>query len=187
MVTAGIFALQGDVSEHVKIVESLGYPVRLIRNPEDLEQVTHAIVPGGESTTFGKLAHLNGLDAMLISKAKEGMRIFGTCAGMIMLSKGIVRYENQPTWRLMDIAVKRNAYGRQLQSTITDIEVKGIGTMNVAFIRAPIIATAGKDVDILAYDWNSNIILARQGNILAGAFHPEITGDPRLHEMFMNM
>lgn len=187
MVTAGVFALQGDVSEHVKIIEHLGHRVELIRNPEDLDPVSHIIIPGGESTTFGKLAHQNGLDQAIISRVSKGMPVFGTCTGMIMLSKEIVGYGNQPTWGLMDIVVERNAYGRQLQSTVADIDVKGIGMMSVAFIRAPIITSVGKDVDILAYDWNSNIILARQGNMLAGSFHPEITGDTRLHEMFMDM
>ncbi len=187
MVKVGIFALQGDVSEHANMVKRLGYEVVYVRNPEDMNSVERFIIPGGESTVFAKLSAQNGLDAEIINRVKSGMPVFGTCAGMILLSSGVEQYPNQPTWNLMNIKVRRNAYGRQLQSEITDIQVEDIGVMSVAFIRAPIITEAGENVKILAYDDKSNIILAREKNILAGAFHPEITGDTRLHEYFMKM
>ncbi len=185
MVRVGVFALQGDVSEHVSVLTKLGCEVCYVRNPKDLDEIERLIIPGGESTVFAKLSHGNNLDKKICERVQSGMPIFGTCAGMILLSKGIVGFPNQPTWGLMDIKVKRNAYGRQLQSSIKDIEVNGIGTMNVAFIRAPIITSIGDGVEILAKDKESNIILARERNMLAGAFHPEITGETRLHEFFL--
>jgi len=187
VVTVGVFALQGDVSEHVKICLRLGCAVKLVRNPSDLVGADRLIIPGGESTTFGKLATRCGLDAEIKRLACEGMPMFGTCAGMIMMGKSIDGYPDQPTWGIMDITTSRNAYGRQLQSHITDIEIEGIGSVSVAFIRAPIITSVGKGVQILAKDSASDIVCAKENSNLVASFHPEITGDVRVHEMFMRL
>lgn len=183
----GVFALQGDVSDHVYIIELLGHKPVMVRNPEDLAQIDCIVLPGGESTTFGKLAARNGLDKELIAKVNSGMPIFGTCAGLIMMAQEIDGYKDQPTWKLMNVTVKRNAYGRQLDSRVESIKVEGMGEAEVAFIRAPYITKTGANVKILSYDRDGNIVFVREDHKLGAAFHPEITKDVSIHKYFIDV
>lgn len=181
----GVFALQGDVIQHVRILKGLGAEVIEVRNPADLNPCEGLIVPGGESTTFWKLASRCELDAEIIKRVNAGMPIFGTCAGLIMMAKELDGYPDQPTWKLMDVVVRRNAYGRQLQSTVEDIEIAGIGKVDVAFIRAPFIVSTGQNVKVLAKDGNGNIVFVEENNKMGAAFHPEMTGNPAVHQLFL--
>jgi 5'-phosphate synthase pdxT subunit len=184
-VRVGVFALQGDVVQHVRVLNALGCETVEVRNPGDLGQCEGLVVPGGESTTFGKLASRCGLDLEIIRRANAGMPIFGTCAGLIMMAKELVDYPEQPTWKLMDVTVRRNAYGRQLQSAVEDIEIEGVGKANVAFIRAPFVTRTGPNVKVLAKDAQGNIVFVEEGNKLGAAFHPEMTGNLAVHRMFI--
>lgn len=181
----GVFALQGDVIQHIKILKNLGVEVVEVRNPQDLNLCEGLVVPGGESTTFWKLASRCGLDAEIIKRVSTGMPIFGTCAGLIMMAKELEGYPDQPTWKLMDIVVRRNAYGRQLQSSVEDVEIEGIGKVNVAYIRAPYIVSVGPNVKVLAKDCQGNIVFVEENNKLGAAFHPEMTGNPAVHRLFL--
>lgn len=182
---AGVFALQGDVIQHVRVLKSLGAEVVEVRNPGDLNLCDGLVVPGGESTTFGKLASRCGLDVEIIKRVNDGMPIFGTCAGLIMMAKELDGYPDQPTWKLMDVTVRRNAYGRQLQSSVEEIEIEGNGKVDVAFIRAPFITRVGQNVRVLAKDGRNNIVFVEEGNKLGAAFHPEMTGNLAVHRMFL--
>ncbi|MCE5176022.1 MAG: pyridoxal 5'-phosphate synthase glutaminase subunit PdxT [Caldisericales bacterium] len=183
----GIFALQGDVAEHIKAIEASGCTPVQVRNSQDLDNLSGLVLPGGESTTFWKLSNRIGLDKKIISLAKEGFPIFGTCAGLIMMSHDIEGYPNQPTWDIMDITVRRNAYGRQLESHVETIHAKDIGDVSVAFIRAPFITRVGEKVEVLSCDREGNIVFVRQGNFLGAAFHPEMTGDIKIHNFFCDI
>jgi 5'-phosphate synthase pdxT subunit len=185
--TIGVLAYQGDVREHLQILEALGVPAREVRTLADLDQVGGLIVPGGESTVIGKLASRYGLLEPLRRRAQAGFPVLGTCAGMIFLAK---RVEGPPQDLLgvMDVAVRRNAFGPQIFSFEAEVDVKGIdgGPVPAAFIRAPWITEAGPEVDVLA-EYDGRIVAARQGNLLATAFHPELTGDTRLHRAFADL
>jgi len=188
-VTIGVLAYQGDVREHLRALGALGAGVaaREVRTLADLDQVGGLIVPGGESTVIGKLADRYGLLAPLRQRAASGFPIFGTCAGMIFMARTV---EGPPQHLLgvMDVAVRRNAFGPQVCSFETEIDVKGIdgGPIAAAFIRAPWITEAGPDVDVLA-ELDGRVVAARQGNLLATAFHPELTGETRLHRAFADL
>jgi pyridoxal 5'-phosphate synthase pdxT subunit len=183
----GVLALQGDVIEHIKMLQGLGVDAVEVRTPEDLARVDALIIPGGESTTIGKLAVEYGLDRAIPRRVKEGMPVYGTCAGMIALSKEAQNGE-PPLLRLMNITVRRNAYGRQVDSFETDLDVPALGDppLHAVFIRAPVIENVGADVDVLA-SLGGKPVLARQANILVSAFHPELTADDRVHRYFVNM
>lgn len=183
----GVLALQGDVIEHVKMLQSLGVEALEVRTPEDLAKVDALIIPGGESTTIGKLAVEYGLDRAIPARVKAGMPVYGTCAGMIALSKEAHNGE-PPLLRLMDITVRRNAYGRQVDSFETDLEVPALGPapLHAVFIRAPLIEGVGPGVEVLA-SLGGRPVLARQGNMLVSAFHPELTADARVHRYFVEM
>lgn len=183
----GVLALQGDVIEHVKMLRRLGAEAIEVRTPEDLAKVDALIIPGGESTTIGKLAAEYGLDKAIPARVKDGMPVYGTCAGMIALSKQAGGGE-PPLLRLMNITVRRNAYGRQVDSFETDLEIPAIGgrPVHAVFIRAPEIEDVGPDVLVLA-SLNGKPVLARQGNMLVSAFHPELTDDDRVHRYFVEM
>ncbi len=180
----GVFALQGDVREHAEILRLIGCEPVEVRNPKDLDGTEGLIIPGGESTTFWKLSLRSGLDKTIINLGKSGYPIFGTCAGLIMMAHEIEGFSNQPTWDIMDITVRRNAYGRQLESHVESIKVAGIGKVLVAYIRAPIITRIGHGVQVLAKDKDGNIVFVRQGNLFGAAFHPEITRDVKIHKFF---
>ena len=157
-------------------------PVKL---PEDLEEANGLIIPGGESTTIGNLMQRYGLDREIIKKHKEGMAIYGTCAGAILLAKDIVGSE-QPRLNLLDISVKRNDYGRQIDSFEAELDIENIGKFNGIFIRAPIIEKVNNNVKVLS-EFNNKPVLIQKDNILAGTFHPELTDDKRVHEYFVGM
>jgi pyridoxal 5'-phosphate synthase pdxT subunit len=183
----GVLALQGDVIEHVKMLRRLGVEAVEVRTPADLANVDALIIPGGESTTIGKLAAEYGLDRAIPARVREGMPVYGTCAGMIALSKE-ARGGAPPLLRLMNITVRRNAYGRQVDSFETDLQIPALGgpPLHAVFIRAPMIESIGPDVEVLA-SLNGKPVLARQGNMLVSAFHPELTADDRVHRYFVEM
>jgi pyridoxal 5'-phosphate synthase pdxT subunit len=188
----GVLALQGDVREHVSALESLSADVVLVRLPEDLANVDALVFPGGESTTVSMLLHSAGLFTPIARRLKAGMPALGTCAGMILLARTVLdgRPDQFPLGGI-DIAVRRNAFGRQIESFETDLVVKEIegGTMHAVFIRAPIVEAFGKDVIVLAEvaleDGTVHPVVCREGRVTVASFHPELSGDARLHHLVM--
>jgi len=190
-----VVGVQGDVEEHVlsarRALERLGIKGEAIatRKHGVVSESDAVIIPGGESTTISKLIFREGIADEIIQLAKDGRPVMGTCAGLILLSKHgdeQVKKTKTKLLKLMDIWVKRNAFGRQRESFQVNVEVKGIGYFDAVFIRAPAITKVGEDVDILA-KYNEYIIAARQKNILGLSFHPELTEDTRAHEYFIKM
>lgn len=181
----GVLALQGAFIEHEKMLGSLGADTVQVRLPGQLEGLDGLVIPGGESTTMGKLMHEFGLFEPILNKASNGMPVFGTCAGLIMLSKRI-NGSSQPRLGLMDMTVERNAFGRQVESFETDLKIEVLGQepFRAVFIRAPYILEVGDNVQILS-EYDGKIVAARQGRFLAAAFHPELTNDNRLHKYFL--
>ena len=181
----GIFALQGAFLEHRQALEKLGVETTEIRKRAHFcDRLDGVILPGGESTVQGKLLKDEGLFAPLKEAIEGGMPVFGTCAGLILLAKKLTNDEN--VWLgTMNVSVKRNAYGRQLGSFRADLETAHIGAYPAVFIRTPYIESAGKGVEVLA-EHEGKIVAARQANMLATAFHPELTSDLRIHEYFCN-
>jgi 5'-phosphate synthase pdxT subunit len=186
MVKIGVLALQGAVAEHIRAIEKAGAEGVVVKRTEQLDELQGMIIPGGESTTIGKLMRTyNFIDAMK-SFYKQGKPIFGTCAGLIVIAKRIAGQEDAHL-ELMDITVARNAFGRQRESFETDLPVKGIDErVRAVFIRAPLIQEVGQDVEVLA-TYNDQIVAAQQGNLLAASFHPELTDDYRMHAYFLDM
>jgi 5'-phosphate synthase pdxT subunit len=188
----GVLAMQGDYDAHVRAVEAAGGETFLVRTPDEVARADALILPGGESTTIGKLMARYGLDAAIKQAHAEGTPIYGTCAGMILLAKTIASGEKrggQSTLGLMDIGVARNAFGRQVDSFEADIDaprVAGTEPVRGVFIRAPYVAEAGPGVEVLGR-YQDRVVLVRQGNVLASAFHPELTGDARVHTYFLKM
>ncbi len=187
----GILALQGDVIEHVRAIGAAGgHPVP-VRRQAELEAVDGLIIPGGESTTIWKLAEIFDLVEPLRKRIADGMPVFGSCAGMIMLATDLVdRASGQQTFGAIDMTVRRNAFGRQADSFESDITVTGLGEepFRAVFIRAPWVESTGRDVEILATESRTGRIVAvRQGPALATAFHPELTQDVRVHKIFIDM
>lgn len=183
----GVLAIQGAFREHRKILERLGVEVIDVRSKEDLQGIKGLIIPGGESTAIGKQLEIDGFGDRIVEMAEEGCPVFGTCAGMILLSKRIDQ-SRQYSLGLIDTLVKRNAFGRQVASFEADLPVKGLEgkDLRAVFIRAPYILEAGPQVDVLA-EYAGKIVFVRQGNILASSFHPELTEDTRVHEYFLSM
>lgn len=183
----GVLALQGAFREHIEALRSLGVDTVEVRLPEQLEGLDGLIIPGGESTAIGKLAVKYGLQEAITRFAKEGKPIYGTCAGMIMLSNNVGR--DQPLLGLMDIKVERNAFGRQLDSFETDLAIPALGEkpFPAVFIRAPRIESVGEGVEILSRLDNNTPVAARQGNMIVTAFHPELTDDLRWHRYFLSL
>jgi 5'-phosphate synthase pdxT subunit len=185
----GVLALQGDFAEHIAMLARLEVATRQVRLPEQLEGLDGLIIPGGESTTIGKLAAAYGLMEPLRRFGAE-KAIWGTCAGAIFLSKDIRR--PQPLLGLMDIVVARNAFGRQVDSFETDLQVPVLeqvapegGLYHAIFIRAPLIESVQADARVLSQLEDGRIVAAQQGRLLATAFHPELTGDDRFHRYFL--
>jgi 5'-phosphate synthase pdxT subunit len=187
----GVLALQGDVPEHVRALASVGATPVAVRTPDQLDQVDGLIIPGGESTTMWRLATAFGLMAPLRKRIEAGLPAFGSCAGMIMLADRLVDgVAGQETVGGIDMAVRRNAFGRQVDSFERDIELPGIAgpPLHAVFIRAPWVEWAGPDVEVLGTDPGTDRIVAvRQGHLLATAFHPELTPDRRLHQLFVDI
>ena len=185
----GILALQGAFEEHAKVLEKLGVVSVEIRNLDDFQQVqsdlSGLILPGGESTTMGKLLRDQQMLIPIREAILSGLPVFGTCAGLILLAKEIVSQEESHL-ATMDIVVERNAYGRQLGSFYTEAECKGVGQIPMTFIRGPIISSVGEGVEILA-TVDNQIVAAQEKNMLVTSFHPELTDDVRLHQYFINM
>lgn len=188
-VRIGVLGLQGDYAKHLKTLQKLkGVEAGIVRMPDELDSCDGLILPGGESTTVGKLMDRYGVDKAIRKRVAEGMTVFGTCTGMILLSKDI-EGSDQHRLGLMDTTVRRNAFGRQVDSFEIDLEIPGIsgGPVRAIFIRAPFITQAKADAKILAKLETGEIIMVRQGNCLAAAFHPELTDDTRVHNYFVQM
>lgn len=188
MTKIGILALQGDFEEHEQVLKELGVETGQIRNRQDWEaniDLDGLILPGGESTVMGKLLHDLDLFEPIKGKFEEGLPVFGTCAGLILLAKIIVGDQTKHL-ASMDISVARNAYGRQLGSFVTNADFKGIGEIPMIFIRGPIIETVGPAVEVLS-QVNGAIVAAKEKQMLVTSFHPELTGDTRVHAYFLEM
>ena len=185
----GILALQGAFAEHEKVLDQLGVESFEIRNLDDFQQyqsdLAGLILPGGESTTMGKLLREQDMLIPIRETILSGLPVFGTCAGLILLAKEITSQEESHLGT-MDMVVERNAYGRQLGSFYTEAECKGVGSIPMTFIRGPIISSVGEDVEILA-TVDNQIVAAQEKNMLVTSFHPELTDDVRLHQYFINM
>jgi 5'-phosphate synthase pdxT subunit len=184
----GVLALQGAFREHISMLGQEGANGVEVRLPEQLEGLEGLILPGGESTSIGKLAVEYGLVDGIARMAREGQPIWGTCAGMILLAKS-AGHLDQPLLGLMDIAVRRNAFGRQVDSFEADLSIPALGrkAFRGIFIRAPLIEKIGEQVEVLARLPEDGIVAVRQGNLLATAFHPELTTDTRFHRYFLAM
>ncbi|MBT2493174.1 pyridoxal 5'-phosphate synthase glutaminase subunit PdxT [Streptomyces sp. ISL-96] len=185
----GVLALQGDVREHLVALAVADATARPVRRPEELAEVDGLVIPGGESTTMSKLATLFGMHEPLRERIKDGMPVYGTCAGLIMLADKILDPRSgQETFGGIDMIVRRNAFGRQNESFEAGVEVAGIadGPVEGVFIRAPWVESVGARVEVLA-EHDGHIVAVRQGNALATSFHPELTGDHRVHELFTEM
>lgn len=204
MTVVGVLALQGDVREHRRIMESLGARTVAVRRPTDLEEVDALIIPGGESTTIDKLLRAFELAEPLRERIKRGMPAYGTCAGMILLADRVVGgTDDQQTLGGIDMTVRRNAFGRQVDSFEVDLAFpapargetasadEGGRLTHVAFIRAPWVDDVGTGTQVLARvaggPADGRIVAVRQGTLLATAFHPEITGDERVHRLFLDI
>ena len=181
----GVLTLQGDFALHVSHLERCGARVVTVRYPQDIPALTGLVIPGGESTTIGKLMDRHGLLPVLRRSIAEGLPVYGTCAGAILLAARIAE-SDQHRIGVMDITVSRNAYGRQVDSFEADLAVPTLGTRHLrgVFIRAPIVKQVGPDVEVLCR-FEGQPVLMRQGNLLAGTFHPELTDDLRLHDYFV--
>lgn len=186
----GVLALQGDFEAHLKVLAELGVDGRAIRLPEQLAEIDGIIIPGGESTTIGKLMVIYGLHEVLQEKIKEGVPVWGTCAGLILLSKETDNaLAGQPLLASMNIRVRRNAFGSQRESFETDLSVPAIGEapFHAFFIRGPSIESVGPEVEVLATLDDGTIVAVRQGPLLGTAFHPEVSGDTRIHQYFLRI
>jgi 5'-phosphate synthase pdxT subunit len=184
----GVLALQGDFAEHRKMLERLGADVVEVRLPGDLEGLDGLVIPGGESTTIGKLLVDFGLLDPLRERVRAGLPTLGTCAGAIVLAKDVGGLD-QPLVGAMDLRVRRNAFGRQLQSFEADLPMAALGgrPVRAIFIRAPAIESVGPDAEVLARLEDGTIVAARQGHLVATAFHPELTDDERFHAYWLSL
>lgn len=182
----GVLALQGAVAEHIRSLEAAGAEAVAVKRVEQLEELQGLVIPGGESTTIGKLIRNYGFMEAIKDFSAQGKPLFGTCAGLIVLADEIEGQEDAHL-RLMDMTVARNAFGRQQESFETDLDVKGIDEpVRAVFIRAPLIKKVGAGVDVLS-TYRDEIVTARQGHLLAVSYHPELTDDYRLHAYFVDM
>lgn len=182
----GVLALQGDVREHLRALAHLGAEAIPIKGAEQLEHLEGLVIPGGESTTIGKLSERFGLLEPLRQRIDEGMAVFGTCAGLIFLSAAVTE-GTQPLVGRLDVVVRRNAFGRQNDSFEADLDVAGLDRpFHAVFIRAPWVEKVGADVEVLARV-DDHPVMVRQGRILGASFHPELTGDDRIHRIFLDI
>lgn len=187
----GVLALQGAFAEHIKSFSRLGVPTLEVRTLADLDAVQALVIPGGESTTIGKLLAITGLDEAITDRASDQMPVWGTCAGMILLSRNIGESGSrvggpQPLLGLMDVCVCRNAFGSQLESFETHLDAPEVSDapLPAVFIRAPVVESIGPDVTVLAALPDGRPVAVQQGSLLATAFHPELTGDLSFHRYF---
>ena len=186
VVKIGVLALQGDFEEHCLVLKKLGVEAVEVRLPEELEGLDGLILPGGESTTIGKLARTYGLLEAL-ERRSDSLPMWGTCGGLVFMARDVGM--DQPILGIMDVVVQRNAFGRQVDSFEEELEISGLegGSFHGVFIRAPVITAVGPDVEILCRLKDGRIVAVRQGNLLATSFHPELTSDPRVHEFFLRI
>jgi pyridoxal 5'-phosphate synthase pdxT subunit len=185
MVKSGVLALQGDFREHVRVLSSIGATATEVRTAAQLADVDRLVIPGGESTTMAKLARAYDLVEPIRERARDGMPVLGTCAGMIVLAERVL--DGEPLLSLMNITVRRNAYGRQVDSFESDVDVEGIDhPVRGVFIRAPWIEEVGSDVRVLSA-YEGRPVVLQQGNLLAASFHPELVGETALHEYFLSL
>lgn len=186
----GVLALQGDVREHARVLDGLGAEVTLVRRPDELAAVDGLVLPGGESSVIDKLSRAFGMQHPLREAIAGGMPVYGTCAGLILLADRITDgIEGQETLGGLDVVVRRNAFGSQVDSFETDLEVPALGAppVHAVFIRAPLVESAGEGVEPLATLEDGRIVAVRQGSLLGTSFHPEVTGELRFHELFLDM
>jgi len=184
----GVLALQGDFREHIAVLQSLGADARPVRRPEELAQVAGLVIPGGESSVMDKLSRMFGLAEPLKGAIRAGLPVYGTCAGLIMLADRVLdAIAGQESLGGFDISVRRNAFGSQLDSFETDLDIPALGEppMHAVFIRAPVVEQVGKGVVALASLADGRVVAVEQGNLLGTSFHPEMTGDTRFHEYFL--
>ena len=181
----GVLALQGDFREHISMLAALGAETAEVRTEADLDGIDALVIPGGESTTIGKLADRYGLIEPMRRLIAGGLPALGTCAGMIFLATSTVRYD-QHQLGVLDVVVERNAFGRQVDSFEADLEVTGLDDpLHAVFIRAPIVDKVGAEVEVLARS-GDHPVMVRQGDIIATSFHPELTADTRIHRMLLD-
>src|SRR6266566_6326942 len=186
----GVLALQGDFEAHLKMLAKLGVEAKAVRLPGQIEELDGIIIPGGESTTIGKLMVLYGFQEVLQQKIREGFPIWGTCAGLILLARETDNaLAGQPLLASMHIRVRRNAFGSQRESFETDLSVPVLGEapFHAFFIRGPVIESVGPQVEVLATLDDGTIVAVREGPLLGTAFHPEVGGDPRFHQYFLRI
>jgi pyridoxal 5'-phosphate synthase pdxT subunit len=190
----GVLALQGDVREHLQLLAELGAFARPVRRPEELDDLDGIVFPGGESTTIDKLSRSFGVRDPLVARLRDGLPAYGSCAGMILLADRVVDGRpDQQTFGGIDMTVRRNAFGRQVHSFEGEIDLSGIegGPMRAVFIRAPWVEDVGDDVEVIGRveqgEAAGRIVAVRQGALMATSFHPEVTGDDRVHRAFVEM
>lgn len=185
----GVLALQGDFREHIAVLRSLGADVIPVRRAEDLEKVAGLVIPGGESSVMDKLSRLFGLAEPLKAAIASGLPVYGTCAGLIMLSNTVLdAIDGQQSLGGLDIEVRRNAFGSQTSSFEVDLDIPAVGDvpMHAVFIRAPVVERVGSEVSIVAALDDGRVVAVEQGNLLGTSFHPEMTGDTRFHQYFLD-
>ena len=190
MARVGVLALQGDVREHTSMLERVGAEVVAVRRAEQLEDLDGLVMPGGESTTIAYLLTTSGIRANLEKKIDDGLSVFGTCAGLILLATQILDgRSDQWSFDVLPLSVRRNGYGRQISSFETSVDVKGVGAVPGVFIRAPKIETWSQDLEVLAFHDHGDgehPVLVRQDRIWGCSFHPELTNDERIHRLFVD-
>jgi 5'-phosphate synthase pdxT subunit len=184
----GVLAIQGDFLEHRQMLERLGVEAPEIRLPKQLDEVDGLIIPGGESTTIAQLMDIYGFRDVLTQKVRDGLPVWGTCAGMIVIAEKLTDHRPEPL-HLMNIEVSRNAFGRQVDSFEADLDIKQMEgpPFRCVFIRAPIVNSVGKGVEVLAQLEDGRPVAVRQGHMLGTSFHPELTDDTRVHELFVKI
>ncbi len=185
--TVGVLALQGDVREHVKILEKLGIQVVAVKTPQQLARVDALVIPGGESTTISKLSEIFGMYQPIRDAIHAGMPVLGTCAGLIMMGNIKDPASGQKSFGGLDVTIKRNAFGNQNDSFEADLSVSGVpGKIHAAFIRAPIVESVDEGVEVIASLEDGRIVGVRQGKCIGISFHPEVTGETRIHKLLID-
>lgn len=185
----GVLTLQGDVREHVRVLEHLGADVTLVRRPEELARVDGLVLPGGESSVIDKLARAFGMQHPIRDAITSGMPVFGTCAGLILLADRLTdAIVGQETFGGLDVTVRRNAFGSQVDSFETDLAMPAVGepTIHAVFIRAPLVEEVGDGVEVLSALPDGRVVAVRQGRLIGTSFHPEVDGETRVHRLFLD-
>ncbi|AKI97490.1 pyridoxal 5'-phosphate synthase glutaminase subunit PdxT [Kosmotoga pacifica] len=182
----GVLGIQGDIQEHLRMIEKLGHEAVWVKRPEQLKELSGLIMPGGESTTMIKLMKRFGVWEPLYQMLQNGFPVYGTCAGLVLLASEIENYPEQDSLSALPVKVERNGYGRQVNSFEVELVIPVLGEpqFNAVFIRAPIIVECKDSLEVLA-TYNDDPVLVRYGNIMASSFHPELTNDTRIHEYFI--